>query len=109
MSLRTKKRTIAAAGASLALAATLVGVGLSTASGAVWAAPSAPTIEHLLQATPNTPQQPGQPGQPGPGRRGPDMQQRQQMHQAYQNALAGRLGVSTDQLNAAMKQARIDL
>jgi len=30
------------------------------------------------------------------------------MEQAHQNALAGRLGISIDQLNAAMKQARID-
>lgn len=109
MSLRNRKRSIATAGASLALAATLVGVGLTTASDAVFAAPAAPSIERFFQNNPAPGQQPGQPGQPGQGRRGPDMQQRQQQQQAYQSALAGRLGISVDQLNAAMKQARIDM
>jgi hypothetical protein len=107
MSLRNKKRTIATAGASLALAATLVGVGLTTASDAVFAAPAAPTIERFLQNNPAP--KPGQPGQPGRGDRGPSSEQRGQMHQAYQGALAGRLGITTDQLTAAMKQARIDV
>jgi polyhydroxyalkanoate synthesis regulator phasin len=37
------------------------------------------------------------------------MQQREQMRDAYLNALAGRLGLSVDQLKAAMQQSRIDL
>ena len=115
MSLRNKKKAIATAGASLALVATMVGVGLTSSSASAFAAPAAPGIAHLLQATGTPGTQPGQPGQQ-PGRRGfgpgqgrPDMQQRQQMEQAYQNALAGRLGITSDQLQAAMKQARIDV
>jgi hypothetical protein len=105
MSLRNSKKTLATAGASLALVATMVGVGLTSPSTAAWAAPAAPGIEHLMQA----PATPGpRPGQQGQGQRGQFMQQHQQMEQAYQNALAGRLGISVDQLNAAMKQARID-
>jgi hypothetical protein len=55
---------------------------------------------------------------PKPGRNGEQRQrgpkaghqeQRQQMHQAYEAALAGRLGVSSDQLKEAQKLARIDL
>src|SRR5689334_23060162 len=107
MSLRSKKGKIAAAGASLALAATIMGVGLAGPASAAWAAPSAPGIERLMQAPTSPPApKPGQPGQPGQGQRGQNMEQR---HQAYQNALAARLGVSADQLSAAMKQARIDV
>jgi len=108
MALRTNKKTIAAAGASLALAATIVGTGLIAPSTAVWAAPTAPSTEQLMQATGTPgprPERPG-PGMRGPG--GPTMEQRAQMHQAFQSALAGRLGISVDQLTAAMKQARID-
>jgi hypothetical protein len=109
MSLRNKKKAIATAGASLALVATMVGVGLTSPAAAAWAAPVAPGIEQLMQAptAPAAPK-PGQPGQPGPGLRGGNMQQHQEMQQAYQAALAARLGISTDQLTAAMKQARID-
>jgi hypothetical protein len=113
MALRTNKKTLVAAGASLALAATIAGTGLIAPSTAVWAAPSGPTapsIEHLMQA--QQPQPAPDPARPGPGMRrpgGPDMQQRQQMQQAYQSALAGRLGLTVDQLTAAMKQARIDV
>jgi polyhydroxyalkanoate synthesis regulator phasin len=113
MSLRNKKKAIATAGASLALVATMMGVGLASTSADVFAAPAAPGIEHLMQTTGTPGTQPGQPGQQ-PGRRGPgqgrpNMQQHQQMEQAYQNALAGRLGITADQLQAAMKQARIDV
>lgn len=113
MSLRNKKKAIATAGASLALVATIMGVGLTSSSPAAFAAPAVPGIEHLMQASATPGTQPGQPGQQ-PGRRGfgegrPDMQQHQQMEQAYQNALAGRLGISIDQLQAAQKQARIDM
>jgi hypothetical protein len=113
MSLRNKKKAIATAGASLALVATMMGVGLTSSSPSVFAAPAASGVEHLMQAT-GTPgtqpgQQPGQPGRRGFGQGRPNMQQHQQMEQAYQNALAGRLGISADQLQAAMKQARIDV
>src|SRR3954468_21919930 len=109
MSLRNRKKTLATAGASLALVATMVGVGLTSPSTAAWAAPAAPSIEHLMQATATPGTRPGpRPGQQGQGQRGQFMQQHQQMEQAYQNALAGRLGISIDQLTAAMKQARID-
>jgi polyhydroxyalkanoate synthesis regulator phasin len=108
MDLRTRKKKFATAGASLALVAAMVGVGLtSSAPATVFAASAAPSVEHLMQASGNPGNQPGQPGQPG--RRGPNMQQHQQMGQAYQNALAGRLGISADQLQAAQKQARIDV
>lgn len=101
MPLRNTKRTMATAGASLALAATLIGAGLTASSDAVFAAPSTPSVERFFQNTPNP--------APKPGPRGGNQAQREQMHQAYQNALAGRLGVSSDQLTAAMKQARIDV
>jgi hypothetical protein len=102
-----KKKTVATAGASLALAAALVGVGLTSPSTAAWAASTAPGIEQVRQATPTPAPKPGRPSaKPGSADR---QQQRGQMQQAYLNALAGRLGVSADQLQEAMKQARIDL
>src|SRR3954447_8925126 len=87
MSLRNSKKTLATAGASLALVATMVGVGLTSPSTAAWAAPAAPSIEHLMQQPSGTPGP--RPGPQGQGDRGQMMQQHQQMEQAYQNALAG--------------------
>lgn len=113
MSIRSKKTTLATAGASLALVAALLGAGAAVPSAAAWAAQGAPLLEQARQASP-TPstrpegQRPGRgPGQPGnqPG----NPQQRQQHHDAYLNALAGRLGLSVDQLKAAMQQSHIDL
>src|SRR4051794_14963974 len=102
--IRTPKKTLAAAGASLALAATLVGVGMTSTSVPVQAQTLAASagFEHLFQS-----QQPGTP----PGRPGPqpmDPQQRQQQQQAFMNSVASHLGVSPDKLADAFKQARID-
>jgi polyhydroxyalkanoate synthesis regulator phasin len=99
---------IATAGASLALVATMVGASLTTASASAWAASTAPGIEGLRQASPSPEPKP-KPGARDQRQRGGSMQQRGQMHQAYLNALAGRLGLTAEQLDAAMKQARIDL
>jgi hypothetical protein len=116
MSIRNKKVTIATAGASLALVAALVGTGVAGPSTAAWAAPSAPIVDGVRQASP-TPeakpkrerQRPARNGQgQGQGQRS-NMQQRQQQHDAYLNALAGRLGLNVDQLKAAMQQSHIDL
>ena len=110
MTIRGKKRTLAAAGASLALVATMVGASLTTASASAWAASVAPGLEDVRQADPQPSPAP-KPNRGGQGERRPGMnvQQREAMHQAYRNALAGRLGVSVNQLQAAMKQSRIDL
>src|SRR3954467_8489955 len=92
MTHRSKKTKIAAAGASLALVAAMVGTGLTTASTSAWAASTAPGLEQVRQATPSPAPNPGRGGQgerPGAG----NMQQREQMQQAYLNALAGRLGL----------------
>jgi len=102
MNMQNRKRTIAAAGASLALVAAMVGASLTTASASAWAASTAPGLEDLRQASPSPVPKP----KPG---RGGNMQQRQQMQEAYLNALAARLGLSVDQLKEAQKQARIDL
>lgn len=91
---------IATAGASLALVAALVGTGLSGPSMAAFAAPGGPDVEQVRQ----TPPKPA----PKPDRPRPSNEQREQMHQAYLSALAGRLGISVDQLKAAMQQTRID-
>ncbi len=104
-----KKKTIAATGASLALVAAMVGVGLTSPSTSAWAAAPVPGIEQLRQADP-APKPSPKPGRQDHGPRGGQgQQQRGQMQEAYLNALAGRLGVSADQLTEAMKQARIDL
>ena len=110
MTVRSRKKTIAAAGASLALVAAMVGGSLSTATASAWAASAAPGFEQVRQAppSPEPKPKPGQRGQ-GQGPRGGNMQQRQQMQEAYLNALAARLGLSVDQLKEAQKQARIDL
>jgi hypothetical protein len=110
MTFRSKKRTLAAAGASLAFVATMVGASLTTPSASAWAASVAPGLEDVRQADPQPSPDP-QPNRGGQGQRHPGMnvQQRPAMHQAYLNALAGRLGISVDQLQAAMKQSRIDL
>lgn len=114
MAIRSKKATLATAGASLALVAALVGTGFVAPSAQAWAAPASPLIDQVRQAE-TTPaakperQRPMRPGQgQGQGQRG-NQQQRQQMHDAYLNALAGRLGLSVDQLKAAMQQSHIDL
>jgi hypothetical protein len=107
MTVRSKKKTIAAAGTSLALAAVLVGAGLTTASASAWAASTSPGLEQVRQESPSPEPKPGRGGQ-GEKPRGGNMQ-RGQMQQAYLNALASRLGLTTDQLSEVMKQARIDL
>jgi polyhydroxyalkanoate synthesis regulator phasin len=101
---------LAAASASLALVAAMAGASLTTASASAWAASVAPGLEDVRQADPQPSPAP-KPNRGGQGERRPGMnvQQREAMHQAYLNALAGRLGVSVDQLQAAMKQSRIDL
>jgi hypothetical protein len=112
MTIRSKKRTLAAAGASLALVATMVGASLTTASASAWAASATPGLEGVRQTEPQPSPAPGPgPNRGGRGQRPPGMnaQQREAMHQAYLNALAGRLGISVDQLQDAMKQSRIDL
>jgi hypothetical protein len=109
MTTRSRKKTIAAAGASLALVAALVGTSLTTAATSAWAASTAPGLEQVRQETPSPEPKP-KPGRGDqrPGPRG-NSQQRQQMQEAYLNALAARLGLSVDQLKEAQKQARIDL
>jgi polyhydroxyalkanoate synthesis regulator phasin len=110
MTIGNRKKTIAAAGASLALVAAMVGGSLSTATASAWAASTAPGLEQVRQASP-APEPKPKPGRrdQGQGPRGGNMQQRQQMQEAYLNALAGRLGLTVDQLKEAQKQARIDL
>ena len=108
MNMQNRKRTIAAAGASLALVAAMVGASLTTASASAWAASTAPGLEEIRQASPSPVPKPGRGGE-GQGPRGGNAQQRQQMQEAYLNALAARLGLSVDQLKEAQKQARIDL
>ena len=108
MTVRSRKKTIAAAGASLALVAAVVGGGLSTATTSAWAASTAPGFERVRQADPAPKPEP-KPGRGDQGPRGGNPQQRQQMQEAYLNALAARLGLSVDQLKEAQKQARIDL
>jgi polyhydroxyalkanoate synthesis regulator phasin len=107
MAIRSRKNTIAAAGASLALVAAMVAGSLSTATAQAWAASTAPGLEQVRQAPPQPSPEP-KPGR-GQGPRGGNMQDRQQMQEAYLNALAARLGLSVDQLKDAQKQARIDL
>jgi hypothetical protein len=107
MNMQNRKRTIAAAGASLALVAAMVGSSLTTASASAWAASTGPGLEEIRQASPSPEPKPGRGGE-RQGPRGGNMQH-QQMHQAYLDALAGRLGLSVDQLKEAQKQAHIDL
>ena len=112
MTTRSRKKTIVAAGASLALAAALMGTSLTTAATSAWAASTAPGLDQVRQDTQPSPEpkpkpKPGR-GDQRPGPRG-NGQQRQQMQEAYLNALAARLGLSVDQLKEAQKQARIDL
>jgi transposase-like protein len=109
----TRKKTFAAAGASLALAATMVGVGFTYAPSTVQAQSAATSsAAHLFQAQPSGTPGPrpgfgrGQ-GQMDPAQRQQFEQQRQQQ-QAYINSLASHLNVTPDALNAAIKQARID-
>ena len=105
----TKKKTFAAAGASLALAATLVGVGFTYAPPAVQAQgrTASSGLEHLFQTPTGTPGT--RPGRPmDPDQRQQFEQQRQQQQQAFINSVASHLGVTPDALTAAMKQARID-
>jgi len=107
MNPRSKRRTLVTAGASLALAAAIVSVGLSSPSTAAWAASAVPGMEAVRQATPTAP-----PGRPGPKPGGPNVrgrQDHQQQQEAYLQALATRLGISVDQLKAAQQQARIDM
>ncbi|MCC7368904.1 MAG: hypothetical protein IT306_10805 [Chloroflexi bacterium] len=108
MNARTTKTRIAAAGASLALIAAIAGTSMVLPSGSAWAATDVAGLTQLQQAaTPTPATKPGPRG--GRGMQQGDQQQREQMHQAYQDALAGRLGVSSTQLQEAQKQARIDL
>src|SRR4051794_15568487 len=82
MAMRSNKTKVAAAGASLALVAAMVGTGLTTASTQAWAASTAPGFEQIRQATASPEPRPGRggPGQrPGAG----NMQQHEQMQQAY--------------------------
>jgi hypothetical protein len=102
MTVRNRKKAIAATGASLALVAAMAGASLSTASASAWDAWTAAGIEQIQQTPPEPKPKPGRGGQ-GERPRGGNMQQ------AYLNALAARLGLTTEQLEAAMKQARIDL
>jgi hypothetical protein len=99
----SRRKTIAA-GASLALAAAMIGAGLTSPSTSVLAAPGTsgiPGAEQIRQEAPAAPKPSPKPGRGNPG-------DRQQHQEAYLNALAARLGISVDQLQAAMKQARID-
>jgi polyhydroxyalkanoate synthesis regulator phasin len=110
MVLRSKKVAAATAGASLALVAALVGTGIGAPSTAAWAAPAAPGVDTVRQATPVAkPERPGRGQGQGQGQRGNMQQQRQQMHDAYMSALAARLGLSVDQVKEAMQQSHIDL
>src|SRR5436190_2049750 len=106
MSLRSNKTKLATAGASLALVATIVGVGMTAPSASAWAASAVTGGDQVRQAAPSPVPGPNQRGAPTPGQ---SFQQREQMQQAYQRSLAGRLGQTVDLLNAAMKQARIDV
>jgi len=106
MSLRSSKKGLATAGASLALVATIVGVGMTAPSASALATSAAPGSAIVRQATPSPT---GGPNPRGQRPQGGNFQQRQDMQQAYQSALAGRLGLTTDQLSAAQKQARIDV
>jgi polyhydroxyalkanoate synthesis regulator phasin len=111
MTIRSNKRTLAAAGASLALVATMVGASLTTATASAWAASVTPSMDVVRQTDPQpSPSPMPRPNRGGQGERRPgmNMQQREAMHQAYLNALAGRLGISVDQLQAAMKQSLIN-
>ena len=108
MTVRNRKKAIVATGASLALVAAMAGASLTTVSASTWAASTAPGLEQIQQTPPEPKPKPGRGGQ-GERPRGGSLQERGQMHQAYLDALAGRLGLTTEQLNAAMKQARIDL
>jgi hypothetical protein len=65
-------------------------------------------LEQVRQTDPAPKPEP-KPGRGDHGPRGGNQQQRQQMQEAYLNALAARLGLSVDQLKEAQKQARIDL
>jgi hypothetical protein len=109
---RTTKTRLATAGASLAIIAAVAGAGFAMPSDAAWAATSPAGQTQVQQAASPTPAP--KPGRGGDQRqRGPQGgQQRgnmQQQHQAFQAALAGRLGVSTEQLKEAQKLARIDV
>jgi hypothetical protein len=115
MTTPTRKKTFAAAGASLALAAALVGVGLTSTAAPVQAqgASMISGMERLFQAQPTGTPGPrpgfgrGQ-GQMDPAQRQQFEQQRQQQQQAFLNSVASHLGVSPDALKNAMMQARID-
>lgn len=109
---RTTKTRLATAGASLAIIAAVAGAGFVMPSDAAWAATSPAGQTQVQQATSPTPApKPGRGGdqrQRGP-QGGPQRGNMQQQHEAFQAALAGRLGVSTDQLKEAQKLARIDV
>lgn len=104
MTVKVTRRKTIAAGASLALAAALIGAGLTSPSTSVLAATGtsgAPGAEQVRQEAPAAPKPSPKPGRGNPG-------DRQQHQEAYHNALAARLGISVDQLREAMKQAQID-
>lgn len=111
MTTQNTKSRLVTAGASLAIIAAVAGAGFALPSDAAWAATSPAAVTQLQQDAAPTPAP--KPGRNGEQRqRGPQAgnhQQREQMHQAFQSALAGRLGVTTDQLQEAHKLARIDL
>lgn len=107
----TRRKNIVVAGAALALAGALVGAGLMSMPSLAQAASPSNRLERLHQTPPPPPggppsPKPGRgPGDGDPGQRQQDMRQQ---HEAYMNAVAARLGISREQLNEAMKQARID-
>jgi hypothetical protein len=109
----TRKQTVLAAGGSLVVGAALLGAGfLATPHGVqAQAAPGRHGLERLNQ-TPPAPPQPPAPPKPGQGRQHGDPAQRReemrQRHEAFMNSLAGRLGINREQLNEALKGARID-
>jgi len=110
---RTTKTRLATAGASLAIIAAVAGAGFALPSDAAWAATNAAGLTQLQQdpsasPTPGPGRGGNQPGPRGP-QGGPQRGNMQQQHQAFETALAGRLGVTTDQLKEAQKLARIDI
>jgi hypothetical protein len=115
MTTPTRKKTFAAAGVSLALAAAMVGIGFTSSAAPVQAqsASMVSGIERLFQANPTGTPGPrpgfgrGQ-GQMDPAQRQQLQQQRQQQQDAFYNGVASHLGISPDALKDAIKQTRID-
>lgn len=105
----SRKQRIAAGGASLALVAAIMSAGAMSTSVSAQTALTGSGPSIVRQEAPPAPKPQPKPGRENRGEnRGQGRQGFEQQRQAYLDALAGRLGLTRDQLGEAMKAARID-